>query len=91
MRAPIPAILAFLALLLTAAPAAAQTQAEPEAASGLAPKPLVTAQRHMIVAANPLAAEAGLEMLRRGARRRRLRPGPLEGRPRRLGRPRDRP
>ena len=29
----------------------------PEGASGLAPKPLVKAKKHMVVAANPLAAE----------------------------------
>jgi gamma-glutamyltranspeptidase/glutathione hydrolase len=63
MRAP---ILSFLAFLLVASPAAAQTQAEPEATSGPAPKPLVTAEHDMIVAANPLAAKAGLEMLRQG-------------------------
>jgi gamma-glutamyltranspeptidase/glutathione hydrolase len=38
----------------------------PEGASGLTPKPLVKAERHMIVAAHPLAAEAGIEMLRKG-------------------------
>ena len=38
----------------------------PEGASGLAQKPLVKAKKHMIVAAHPLAAEAGLEMLRQG-------------------------
>ncbi|WP_083240596.1 gamma-glutamyltransferase [Methyloceanibacter methanicus] len=38
----------------------------PEGASGLAQKPLVKAEKHMIVAAHPLAAEAGLDMLRKG-------------------------
>ncbi|MEM9591557.1 MAG: gamma-glutamyltransferase [Pseudomonadota bacterium] len=38
----------------------------PEGASGLAQKPLVKAKEHMIVAAHPLATEAGLEMLRKG-------------------------
>jgi gamma-glutamyltranspeptidase/glutathione hydrolase len=38
----------------------------PEGASGLAPKTLVKAKKHMVVAANPLAAEAGLAMLRQG-------------------------
>lgn len=38
----------------------------PEGASGLTPKPLVEAERHMVVAAHPLAAEAGLAMLRQG-------------------------
>lgn len=38
----------------------------PEGASGFAQKPLVKADKHMIVAAHPLAAEAGLAMLRQG-------------------------
>lgn len=38
----------------------------PEGASGLAQKPLVTAKKHMIVAAHPLASQAGLDMLRKG-------------------------
>ncbi len=38
----------------------------PEGASGFAPKPLVKAKKHMVVAAHPLAAEAGLAMLRKG-------------------------
>ncbi|WP_245409343.1 gamma-glutamyltransferase [Methyloceanibacter sp. wino2] len=38
----------------------------PEGASGLAQKPVVKTKKHMIVAAHPLAAEAGLEMLRKG-------------------------
>lgn len=39
---------------------------QPEIASGFTPKPLVRAKRHMVVAAQPLAAEAGLAMLRKG-------------------------
>jgi gamma-glutamyltranspeptidase/glutathione hydrolase len=38
----------------------------PEGESGFTPKPLVKAKTHMIVAAHPLAAEAGLKMLREG-------------------------
>jgi gamma-glutamyltranspeptidase/glutathione hydrolase len=38
----------------------------PEGASGFAPKPLVTAKKQMVVAAHPLATEAGLAMLRQG-------------------------
>ena len=38
----------------------------PEGESGITPKTLATAKRHMVVAANPLAAEAGLEILRKG-------------------------
>ena len=55
---------AMTALLLLVSPAPALDL--PEGASGLAPKPLVKAKDHMIVAAHPLAAEAGLEMLRKG-------------------------
>jgi gamma-glutamyltranspeptidase/glutathione hydrolase len=39
---------------------------QPEGASGFTPKPLVKAKRHLVVAAHPLAAEAGLAVLRRG-------------------------
>lgn len=55
--------------LLAAWPLAAvarDLQREPEAATGTADKSLVTADRHMIVAAHPLAAEAGRDMLRKG-------------------------
>ncbi|MGV1013500.1 MAG: gamma-glutamyltransferase [Methyloceanibacter sp.] len=38
----------------------------PEGASGFTPKPLVKAKKHMVVTAHPLAAEAGLAMLRKG-------------------------
>jgi len=58
------ALAAALALLLLATPALAFDQ--PEGASGFAPKPLVHARKHMVVAAHPLAAEAGLAMLRKG-------------------------
>ena len=54
----------WLALLLLAAPAHAFDM--PEGESGLTPKPLVSAKKHMIVAAHPLAAEAGRVMLRQG-------------------------
>src|SRR5512143_347639 len=40
--------------------------AAPEAATGQQASIAVRAQRHMIVAANPLAAEAGREILRQG-------------------------
>ena len=59
-----PLIAATLALLLLAAPTHAFDQ--PEGASGFTSKPLVKTKKHMIVAAHPLAAEAGLEMLRQG-------------------------
>jgi len=51
-------------LLLCAAPALAQPA--PEAATGRAEKAEATAQRQMVAAAHPLAAEAGLAMLRQG-------------------------
>ncbi len=38
----------------------------PEGASGVAAKAAVHAEKHMVVAANPLAAEAGLDVLRAG-------------------------
>lgn len=58
----------LLLLLAALAPPCSQAFAleQPEASSGFAAKPLVTAKHHMVVAANPLAAEAGLEMLRKG-------------------------
>ncbi|TCR60368.1 gamma-glutamyltransferase [Bosea sp. BK604] len=58
------------ALMLAALPAAAQTQAPlapaPEAATGRIAKTLGTAQRYMAAAANPLAAAAGRDILRKG-------------------------
>lgn len=54
----------LLALCLTVPPSLAQQAPEP--ASAAQAKQLVTAHRHMVVAANPLAVAAGLEMLRKG-------------------------
>ena len=59
-------LIPLLAALLLAAPAVAQTRADPEAATGFAAKPPVTAQEHMIVAANPLAAQAGDRIMAAG-------------------------
>jgi gamma-glutamyltranspeptidase/glutathione hydrolase len=61
----------LLAVSLALATLLGETEAprafeQPEARSGVAPKPLVTAKHHMVVAANPLAAEAGLAVLRKG-------------------------
>jgi gamma-glutamyltranspeptidase/glutathione hydrolase len=56
------ATLAFLLALVTTANAFDM----PEGDSGFAPKPLAKAKQHMVVAAHPLAAEAGLSMLRKG-------------------------
>ena len=47
--------------------AAAAGQEQPEGASGLQPaRPASTARKHMVAAANPLAAQAGLQVLREG-------------------------
>jgi gamma-glutamyltranspeptidase/glutathione hydrolase len=66
MRRLIAAVLSLGLVLTLAGPARAQTRADPETAGALAPKPLATAQTHMIAAAHPAAAEAGREILRRG-------------------------
>lgn len=58
-----------LSVMLTAPPAAAQQASDaiaPEAASARQEKPLVRAERRMVVAAHELAAEAGLQILRSG-------------------------
>jgi len=59
---------AIAAALLFAAPlpAAAQDRPAPERATGRGAAATVEAARHMVVAANPLAAEAGLAVLREG-------------------------
>ncbi len=72
----LPAALAALLLFLpaiakaeSATPETAATDSEraaPEAPSGLAIQPLARAERQMIVTANPLASEAGLDILRQG-------------------------
>ena len=56
----------FLTALLLLAPAGAQTRAEPTDAPGFAAEPLVTAREHMIVAAHPLATEAGDRIMAEG-------------------------
>ena len=57
---------ALAVLLLLGAPAALNAFQQPEPATGFTPKPLAKAKQHMVVAAHPLAAAAGLEMLRAG-------------------------
>ena len=52
-------LIPLLTALLLMAPAYAQTKAAPKNAPGFAAKPLMTAKEHMIVAAHPLAAQAG--------------------------------
>jgi gamma-glutamyltranspeptidase/glutathione hydrolase len=62
-------LLAVLLAALTLLPAAASAQfsrSAPEAATGRQEKTLAFAHRHMVAAAHPLAAEAGLTMLRAG-------------------------
>jgi gamma-glutamyltranspeptidase/glutathione hydrolase len=60
-------ILSFvIASTLLVSGAMAQTQADPEVASRVVPKPLVSATSHMIVAAHPLAAQTGDEILAQG-------------------------
>lgn len=56
----------LVTMSLPASPASAQTQADPEGASGYAIKPLASAQSEMIVAANPHASRAGADILARG-------------------------
>ncbi|MDO9293362.1 MAG: gamma-glutamyltransferase, partial [Hydrogenophaga sp.] len=73
---PWPVVLT-LALLLTACsaptardaaavPAPIGPVAQPEAATGATPKPGWTLRQHAVAAANPLATEAGLHILRAG-------------------------
>lgn len=59
-------VAAMLALALALDAPALHAFEQPEAPSGFTPKPLVKAKRHMVVAAHPLAAEAGLAILRKG-------------------------
>lgn len=58
-------LFALVACLL-AGPVAAQSRADPEGSSERAPTTLIQAKSHMIVAANPLAAEAGATVLVNG-------------------------
>lgn len=59
-------LLAASAALLLGLGASAFAYQQPEGPSAVAPKSLAKAKRHMVVAANPLAAEAGLSILRQG-------------------------
>ncbi len=61
------AIIALAAFGATAPPAAGQQQpAAPEAATGWSENRLATARSYMVSAANPLAAQAGADVLREG-------------------------
>lgn len=64
--APLHVLLAALLLIAVPAGARAQLPPPPEGATGWQDKSAVTASRHMVVAANPLAAQAGLDVLRKG-------------------------
>ena len=55
-----------VALCVVYSAIAQRAQVAPEAATGRMEKPLSFAERHMVVAAHPIAAEAGREILRRG-------------------------
>jgi gamma-glutamyltranspeptidase / glutathione hydrolase len=69
LRAMRPArfiLAAFFTLLAFGAGPNLHAFEQPEGASAIASRPLVTAKKHMVVAASPLAAEAGLAMLRKG-------------------------
>ena len=60
-------LLAVLVVLWGGGPVRAQrAQVAPEAATGRTEKTLAIAHRQMVVAANPIAAQAGREILRRG-------------------------
>jgi gamma-glutamyltranspeptidase/glutathione hydrolase len=56
----------MIAITVLASAAPAHSLELPEGQSGFTPKPLVKAKTHMIVAAHPFAADAGLQMLREG-------------------------
>lgn len=62
----IPKLTLLFSVLLYGVTATAQTGAAPEAGSGRQTKAAVVAQRQMVVAAHPLAAQAGLDILRKG-------------------------
>jgi gamma-glutamyltranspeptidase/glutathione hydrolase len=69
MKQTVFAVLVLAASMLWPAAALTQQSADaafPEAATGTSAKKIVRADRHMVVAANPLAAQAGLEVLRNG-------------------------
>jgi gamma-glutamyltranspeptidase / glutathione hydrolase len=67
MLARAPWILGFfLPAALISSVQAQRAATAPEAASGFEAKPLATARRHMVAAANPLAVDAGLEILSAG-------------------------
>jgi len=58
--------LAFLLLLGFSSANQADQRQDPEKATGIEGKSLVTGEQHMVVAANPLAAQLGYDILERG-------------------------
>ncbi|MEQ9448446.1 MAG: gamma-glutamyltransferase, partial [Rhodospirillaceae bacterium] len=66
VRGACVAVIALLAILGDGAIARAADVTAPEASTGLSELKSGTAQKHMVVAANPLAAKAGLEILQAG-------------------------
>src|SRR5258708_19057310 len=67
-RRALPRVLLAALVALWTTLAAAQEPAEPEGPSGFTPQRAAVATKHMAVAANPLAAEAGREILRLAGR-----------------------
>ena len=65
-RGALCAVAALGLLSLVPLPVHAQNPAEPEGGTGTQAKKAVVATKHMAAAANPLATEAGLEILRAG-------------------------
>ncbi len=61
-----PLVALFVCFQQSDAPLGAEMRPDPEAASGIIERTAVAANRYMIAASHPLAAEAGLEALRRG-------------------------
>ncbi len=59
-------LLASLVVVASLAATAQQRPSQPEPPSGWTPKKLATAKHYMVVAANPLAVDAGLAMLAKG-------------------------
>ena len=60
------AFVASCATVIATSGAAQDGRVAPEADTGRYAKSAATATKHMVAAANPLAVEAGLEMLRKG-------------------------
>lgn len=63
---PFRILLAVLCSIVAVTASAQEFRPVPEGASGRREKSLVVAKQHMVVAAEPLAAEAGREILRQG-------------------------